>query len=85
MSLKPFVNRVIITKSEEEKKTASGIYIPDTATEKPLTGVVNAVGSKVTELKEGDKVVFGKYSGTEVKVEEKSYLIMKEEEVLAVL
>lgn len=85
MSLRPLADRVVITKLEEEKKTSGGIIIPDTATEKPLNGVVISVGTKVSELKEGDKVVFGKYAGTEVKVEGTTYLVMKEEEVLAVL
>lgn len=85
MSLRPLADRVVITKLEEEKKTSGGIIIPDTATEKPLNGVVISVGTKVSELKEGDKVVFGKYAGTEVKVEGTTYLVLKEEEVLAVL
>ena len=79
---------------EEEKKTAGGIYIPDSATEKPSEGEVVAVGNGrvanngnliAMEVKSGDKVIFGKYSGSEVKVGDETLLIMREEDVLAVV
>jgi len=94
MKLRPLHDRVIIKRLEEERKTASGIVIPDTAAEKPDQGEVMAVGpgkknddGKVTpvDLKVGDKVLFGKYSGTTVKVEGDELLVMREEDIMAVV
>jgi len=87
-------DRIIVKRVEEETKTAGGIYIPETAKEKPQEGEVVAVGNgKRTEdgkilpldVKVGDKVLFGKYSGTEVKVEGQDYLIMREDDILGVI
>ena len=94
MNIRPLHDRVIVERLEEEATTASGIIIPDSAKEKPQQGNVIAVGKgKVTEdgkvlpldVKIGDKVLFGKYSGTEVKIEGKEYLMMREDDVLGVV
>lgn len=84
MNFKPLGERVLVERREEYTKTASGIIIPDNAKEKPLEGVVQAIGNEVKEVKVGDKVVFGKYSGTEVKIDGKEYLILKLEDVLGI-
>ena len=87
--IKPLVDRVLIEPKEAETKTASGIFIPDTAKEKPQQGTVLAVGpgkkDEPMEVKVGDVVLYGKYSGTEVAVEEKKYLIVKQSDILAIL
>lgn len=87
--LKPLADRVLIESAPAEEKTASGIIIPDTAKEKPLKGVVIAVGpGKVDEpmtLKEGDNVLYGQYSGTEIKLAGKTYLIMRESDVYGII
>lgn len=94
MKLRPMQDRIIVKRVEEETKTAGGIYIPETAKEKPQEGEVVAVGNgKRTEdgkilpldVKVGDKVLFGKYSGTEVKVDGQDYLIMREDDILGVI
>ena len=94
MKLRPLHDRVIIKRLEEERKTASGIVIPDTAAEKPDQGEVLAVGpgkknedGKVSpvDLKVGDKVLFGKYSGTTVKIDGDELLVMKDDDVFAVV
>ena len=94
MQISTIHDRVIVQRLEEERKTASGIVIPDTAAEKPDTGEVLAVGSgKVTaegkvlplSVKKGDKVLFGKYSGQTVKVEGKELLVMREEDIMGVI
>jgi chaperonin GroES len=94
MTVKPLQDRVLIKRVQEETKTAGGIIIPDNHKEKPAQGEVVAVGSgyrlqdgtiKALELKKGDKVLFGKYSGTEVKVGADNLLIMKEDEILGIL
>ncbi len=94
MNVKPLADRVIVKPLESEEKTAGGIIIPENAKEKPQTGEVVAVGSgKIADngqkidmtLKAGDKVLYGKYSGTEVTIEGTDYLIMRESDVLAVL
>ena len=94
MSIRPLHDRVIVKRIEEEQKTKSGIIIPDTAKEKPLEGSVIAVGNgrksedgKVSPLdvKAGDKILFGKYAGTEIKVDGVEHLILREEDVLAVI
>ena len=87
--IKPLADRVLIEPKEAETKTAAGIYIPDTAKEKPQQGTVIAAGpgkkDEPMELKVGDVVLYGKYAGTEITVEGKNYLIMKQSDVLAVL
>ena len=94
MKLRPLQDRILVQRVEEETKTKGGIIIPDTAKEKPAEGKVVAVGSgKVgddgkrvpPEIKVGDKILFGKYSGTEVKIEGQEYLIMREDDVLGVI
>ena len=92
--VRPLQDRIIVERMDSEEKTASGLYIPDTAKEKPQQGRVVAAGKgKVREdgtvqpldLREGDKILFGKYSGTEIKIDGNEYLIMREEDVLGVL
>lgn len=87
--LKPLADRVLIEPAPAEEKTASGIIIPDTAKEKPLQGSVIAVGpGKVDEpmtVKAGDSVLYGQYSGTEIKLEGKTYLIMRESDVYGII
>ena len=94
MKLRPLHDRVIVKRMEEETTSPGGIVIPDSATEKPSRGEVVAVGNgKILEsgdvrpldVKAGDKVLFGKYSGTEVKVDGEEYLVMSESDVMAVL
>jgi len=87
--IRPLADRVVIEPKEAETKTASGIYIPDTAKEKPQQGTIIAAGPGKTdepmELKVGDVVLYGKYAGTEVTVGDKKYLIAKQSDVLAVI
>lgn len=94
MQLKPLLDRVVIKRVEEENKTAGGIIIPDTAKEKPSQGIIVSVGPGGRDeagheipmtLKVGDRVLFGKWSGTEVKIEGEDLVIMKESEVFGVL
>jgi len=92
--IRPLQDRLIVQRIESEEKTAGGLFIPDSAKEKPQQGRVLSVGKgKVREdgtvqpldLKEGDKILFGKYSGTEIKIDGDDYLIMREDDVLGVL
>jgi chaperonin GroES len=94
MKIRPLHDRVVIKRLEEERTSPGGIVIPDTAAEKPIRGEVLAVGKgKIMEngdirpldLKKGDRVLFGKYSGTEVKVDGEEVLVMREDDVMAVL
>ncbi len=94
MNLRPMQDRIIVKRLEEEQKTAGGLFIPDTAKEKPQRGEVVAVGKgKKTEdgkvvpldVKAGDKVLFGKYAGTEIKLDGQEYLIMREDDILGVI
>ncbi len=94
MKIRPLQDRVIVKRVEEEEKTKGGIIIPDTAKEKPMEGKVIAVGKgKLLEdgkihpvdVKAGDRVLFGKYTGTEVKIGEEEHLIMREEDILGVI
>ena len=89
MNIRPLADRVLVEPKEAETKTASGIYIPETANEKPQQGKVIAVGGgkkdEPMELKVGDTVLYGKYSGTEITVDGKDYLMMRQSDVLAVL
>ena len=87
--IRPLADRVLIEPKEAETKTASGLYIPDTAKEKPQQGVVIAAGpgkkDEPMEVKVEDQVLYGKYAGTEVTVEDKKYLIVKQSDILAIL
>ena len=87
--IKPLADRVLVEPKEVETKTASGLYIPDTAKEKPQEGKVIAAGpgkkDEPMEVKVGDEVLYGKYAGTEVTVEGKKYLIVKQSDILAIL
>ena len=94
MKLKPLHDRIIVKRVEEEEKTAGGIIIPDTAKEKPQQGKVIAAGAgkfaddgsrSPLEVKEGDRILFSKYSGSEIKLEGEELLIMREDDVLAIL
>ena len=90
MNLQPLGDRVVVKPlSEEDSKTPSGIYIPDTAKEKPQKGNIVAVGNGTKEnpisVKVGETVLYGKYSGTELKFEGKDYLIMRESDILAIV
>jgi len=94
MKIKPLNDRVLVKRMEEVQVTKGGILIPDTAKEKPIEGKVIAVGPgkmsdqgqrMALQLKEGDRVLFGKYAGTEIKMEGEEYLMMREEDILAVI
>ena len=89
MNIKPLADRVLIEPAAAETKTIGGIIIPDTAKEKPLQGTIVAVGNGTKDeemiLKEGDKVLYGKYAGTEIEHEGKKYLIMRQSDVVAIL
>ncbi len=94
MSLRPLHDRVIVRRMEEERTSAGGIVIPDSATEKPSKGEIIAVGNgirldngetRALDVKAGDTVLFGKYSGTEVKVDGEELLVMKEEDIMAII
>lgn len=94
ISFKPLGDRVVIEVSKREDKTAGGIYLPDSAKEKPMEGTVVSVGKGSRdsqgniipmELKSGDRIVFGKWAGTEIKIDSKEFLIMKESDVMGVL
>ena len=88
MSLKPLNDRVLVKRLESEERTASGLYIPDTAKEKPSKGEVVAVGpGKLVPMavKVGDMVLFNKYAGTEVKIDGAEHLVMREDDILAII
>jgi chaperonin GroES len=94
VSLRPLADRVVVEPLEEEQKTPTGVYLPDTAQERPSRGLVLAVGPGrlgedgkriPLEVKEGDKVLFAKYAGTEVKVGDKELLVLKESDILAIM
>ncbi len=94
MKIRPLADRVVVKRIKEEEKTKGGIIIPDTAKEKPVEALVVAVGNGKTlkdgkvrplEVKEGDRVLFGKYSGTEVKLDGEEHVILREDDLLAVL
>ena len=93
MKLRPLGDRILVKRLEQEEVQKGGIIIPDTAKEKPIEGEVVAVGPgkilengkrQALEIKEGNKILFGKYSGTEVKIENEEYLIMREDDVLGI-
>ena len=94
MTIRPLHDRILVKRLEEETKTAGGLFIPDTAKEKPIQAKVVAVGAGkrdkegkliALDVKPGDKVLFSKYSGTEVKIDGEEHLIMREDDLLAVL
>ncbi|MCH8001777.1 MAG: co-chaperone GroES [Proteobacteria bacterium] len=94
MKFKPLHDRVVIEPMEQEEKTAGGIIVPDTAKEKPMQGKVLAVGPgargedgtlQPPDVKKGDTILYGKYSGTEVKIDDKELLIMRESDIMGVL
>mgnify|MGYP000241769415 CR=1 FL=1 len=85
MKFKPLKDRVFVSYTEEVEKTAGGLYVPETAREKPQQGKVEAVGPEVKEVKVGDTVLFDKYSGSKVKVNDKEHLIIKEEDILGIV
>jgi chaperonin GroES len=94
MKIRPLHDRVVIRRTEEERKSPGGIVIPDNAQEKPIQGEVIAVGNgkpldngqtRPMDVKVGDKVLFGKYSGSEVKIDGQELLVMREEDIMAVL
>jgi chaperonin GroES len=94
MKIRPLQDRIVVKRLEEEDKTKGGIIIPDTAKEKPIEGKVIAVGNGKLmengtrvplEVKAGDRILFGKYSGTEVKIEGEEHLIMREDDVLGII
>ncbi len=94
MKIRPLQDRVVIKRLEEEQTTSGGIVIPDSAAEKPQRGTITAVGNgkvldngetRAPEVKVGDTVLFGKFSGTEIKVDDEELLVMREEDILAVL
>ena len=94
MKVRPLHDRVIVKRVEEEEKTKGGIIIPDTAKEKPIEGKVVAVGKgkilengnqQPLEVKKGDKILFGKYAGTEINIEGDEHLIMREDDIIAIV
>ena len=94
MKIRPLHDRVIVLREGEEEKTKGGIIIPDTAKEKPIEGTVTAVGAgkigedgkkQPLEVKKGDRVLFGKYAGTEIQIDGVEHLIMREDEIIAII
>ena len=94
MKIRPLHDRVIVKRIEEETTTKGGIIIPDTAKEKPVEGIITAVGIgkllengnvQALEVKKGDKVLFGKYAGTDIKIDGEEHLIMREDDIIAVI
>jgi chaperonin GroES len=85
VKFKPLKDRVFVSYTEELEKTAGGLYIPDSAKEKPQSGKVEAVGDDVKSLKVGDKILFDRYSGSKISIDNVDYLIIKEEDVLGIL
>ncbi len=94
MNIRPLHDRVLVKRVEEDKTSPGGIVIPDSATEKPIEGEVVAVGNgkildsgevRALEVKTGDKILFGKYSGTEVKVDGDEYLVMREDDIMGII
>ena len=94
MKIRPLHDRVLATRLEEEKTSPGGIVIPDSATEKPIQGEVIAVGNgkllengevRTLDVKKGDKILFGKYSGTEVKIDGEEFLVLREDDIMGVI
>jgi len=94
MKVRPLYDRILVKRVEEEQKTAGGLYIPDTAKEKPQQGIIVAVGKgkvqedgsvRALEVKPGDKILFAKYSGSDIKIEGAEHLILREDDILGVI
>ncbi len=85
MNFRPLKDRVFVKYTDEGEKTAGGIYIPDSAKEKPQKGTVEAVGSEVKEIKVGNTILFDKYSGSKINIDNNEYLIIKEEDILGIV
>ena len=94
MKLKPLYDRILVSRIEEKEQKKGGIIIPDTAKEKPMEGKVIAVGTghiqkdgtkRPLEVKVGDRILFGKYAGTEIKIEDKEHVILREDEILGII
>ena len=94
MKIRPLYDRILVKRIEEQQKTAGGLFIPDTAKEKPMEAMVVAVGNgkiqddgslRKLEVKAGDKILFSKYSGNEIKIDGTDHLILREDDILAVL
>ena len=94
MNIRPLHDRVVVRRMEEERTSAGGIVIPDSATEKPIQGEIIAVGNgkimdngdhRALDVKVGDRVLFGKYSGTEVKIDGEELLVMREDDIMAII
>jgi len=94
MQIRPLYDRIVVKRLEEETRTASGLFLPESATEKPSEGIILAVGQgrladdgtvKTLAVKEGDRVVFGKYSGTEIKIDGEPRLVLREDDVLGIV
>lgn len=85
MKFKPLKDRVFVKYSDEAEKTSGGLYIPDSAKEKPQRGLVEAVGSEVKEVKAGNTILFDKYSGSKISIDNTEYLIVKEEDILGIV
>jgi len=85
MKFRPLKDRVFVSYSEEGEKTAGGLYIPDSAKEKPQKGKVEAIGSEVKDVKVGNTILFDKYSGSKVNMDGTDYLIVKEEDILGIV
>jgi len=94
MQIRPLYDRIVVKRLEEETRTASGLFLPESATEKPSEGIILAVGQgrladdgtvKTLAVKEGDRVVFGKYAGTEIKIDGEPRLVLREDDVLGIV
>jgi len=94
LKFRPLYDRILVKRTEQEDKTAGGIFIPETAKEKPIQGKVVAIGKgkmqedgsvRPLDVKQGDTILFGKYSGTDIKIEGEEYLIMREDDVLGII
>ncbi len=85
VKFKPLKDRVFVSYSDEPEKTSSGLYIPDAAKEKPQQGNIEAIGSEVKEVKIGNTILFDKYSGSKIKLDDQDYLILKEEDILGII
>ena len=85
VKFKPLKDRVFVSYTEELEKTAGGLYIPDSAKEKPQSGKVEAVGDEAKSVKVGDKILFDKYSGSKINIDNKDFLIIKEEDIFGIL
>ncbi|MDB5165217.1 MAG: molecular chaperone GroES, chaperonin GroES [Candidatus Saccharibacteria bacterium] len=83
--IKPLADRVVAVREQAQTKTASGLYLPDNAKEKPVVATVEAIGPDVTGIKKGDRILYKEYSTTEIKIDGTEYLIVKEEDILATL